>query len=232
VPHLAVTVGVALAMLSLAVLIFFIHHVATSIQASRIIANVADDLEGAINRLFPEAIGEDSATAGPGGASPDASDALEEDVREVPSTTTGYVQAIDAQRLMEVARERNVVVRVRERPGAFVTKGRVPAARQDDDGRVRVFACPVTFASIVERAFDEIGRYGRSSISVTCRLLEAVRRMDRVCTAKRIGRRCCGRQRRLPGRFAKPHSARATVSGLPDVIARPSPLCMSHPTNA
>jgi uncharacterized membrane protein len=42
-----VTVGVTLAMLSLGVLIFFIHHVATSIQASRIIANVADDLEAA-----------------------------------------------------------------------------------------------------------------------------------------------------------------------------------------
>jgi uncharacterized membrane protein len=64
VPHLPVTVGVILAM-SLGVLIFFIHHVATSIQASRIIANVAEDLEGAINRLFPETIGDDSATADP-----------------------------------------------------------------------------------------------------------------------------------------------------------------------
>lgn len=51
VPHLAVTVGVVLAMLSLGVLIFFIHRVVTSIQAFRIIANVAADLEGAINRL-------------------------------------------------------------------------------------------------------------------------------------------------------------------------------------
>jgi uncharacterized membrane protein len=37
-----------------------------------------------------------------------------------------------------------------------------------------VFACPLTFASIVDSAFDEIARYGRSSVSVTCRLLEAV----------------------------------------------------------
>ena len=37
-----------------------------------------------------------------------------------------------------------------------------------------MIACPVTFASIVESAFDEIARYGRSSVSVTCRLLEAV----------------------------------------------------------
>lgn len=100
VPHLAVTVGVVLAMLSLGVLIFFIHHVATSIQASRIIANVADDLEGAINRLFPDAIGEDSATASWGGTPPDESSAVDERSREVRATATGYVQAIDAQGLM------------------------------------------------------------------------------------------------------------------------------------
>jgi uncharacterized membrane protein len=253
VPHLAVTVGVVLAMLSLGVLIFFIHHVATSIQASRIIANVAADLEGAIDRLFPDTIGEDSATAGPAGATPDEPSAVAGGSRDVPATTTGYVQAIDAQGLMAVARERNVVARVRASPGAFVREGqalltvgptptdgdrddepfqevfiigsertgtqdvtffidqlvelavralspgtndpgtarlcidrlehalchlggrRMPSpARQDDDGRVRVFACPLTFASIVESAFGEIARYGRSSVSVTCRLLEAV----------------------------------------------------------
>ena len=49
VPHLAVTLGVVLAMLSLGVLIFFIHHVSTSIQASQIIASVAADLEASID---------------------------------------------------------------------------------------------------------------------------------------------------------------------------------------
>jgi uncharacterized membrane protein len=253
VPHLAVTVGVALAMLSLGVLIFFIHHVATSIQASRIIANVAEDLEGAIDRLFPETIGEDFATADPGGAAPSESSAVEGRSREVRATETGYVQAIDAEGLMGVARQRKVVVWMRARPGAFVREGqalltigpvpthgdrddtafqemctigsdrtgtqdvtffidqlvelavralspgindpgtarlcidrleqalchlagrRIPSPeRRDSDGRVRVFACPLTFANIVDSAFDEIARYGRSSVSVMCRLLQAV----------------------------------------------------------
>jgi uncharacterized membrane protein len=103
--------------------------VATSIQASRIIANVADDLEGAINRLFPETIGEESATSDPGGLSADESDAIEE--------------------------------------GAF--------------------------ASIVESAFDEIARYGRSSVSVTRRLLEAVRSVG-SCVQREAGRRALLRQ--------------------------------------
>jgi uncharacterized membrane protein len=272
VPHLAVTVGVVLAMLSLGVLIFFIHHVATSIQASRIIANVAEDLEGAIDRLFPETIGEDFETADPDVALADESDALEEGSREVRATTTGYVQAIDAPALMELASARNVAVRVLARPGAFVRKGqalmavapapphgegedkpfqevfiigsdrtgtqdvtffidqlvelavralspgindpgtarlcidrleqalchlagrRIPSpARHDGDGRVRVFACPLTFASIVESAFNEIARYGRSSVSVTCRLLEAMRSVG-SCVQREADRRALLRQ--------------------------------------
>jgi uncharacterized membrane protein len=49
------------------------------------------------------------------------------------------------------------------------------AERYDDAGRLRVLARPLTFPDVVESAFDEIARYGRSSVSVTCRLLEAVR---------------------------------------------------------
>jgi uncharacterized membrane protein len=272
VPHMAVTVGVVLAMLSLGVLIFFIHHVATSIQASRIIANVAEDLEGAINRLFPETIGEDSATADPDNLPLDESDVIDQDSSEVRAATTGYVQAIDAEGLMDLARERNIVVRIRARPGAFVRTGqalltvgpapphgegddkafqqvfiigsdrtgtqdvtffvdqlvelavralspgindpgtarlcidrleqalchlasrRMPSpARHDEDGRVRVFACPLTFAHIVGSAFDEIARYGRSSVSVTCRLFDAVRNVG-WCVQRETDRKALLRQ--------------------------------------
>ena len=269
VPHLAVTVGVGLAMLSLGVLIFFIHHVATSIQASQIIANVAEDLEAAIDRLFPEDIGEGAVTDLDGASHEPAVDG---DAREVRAKTTGYVQAIDSEGLMDLARERNVVVRVRARPGAFVRRGevllavtpapshadgddkrcqrmfivgsdrngtqdvtffvdqlvelavralspgindpgtarlcidrleqalchlagrRIPsAARRDEEGRIRVFACPFTFAGILESAFDEIALYGRSSVLVTCRLLEAVRTLG-SCVRRDEDRRALRRQ--------------------------------------
>ncbi len=254
VPHLAVTVGVALAILSLGVLIFFIHHVATSIQATRVIANVADDLVRAIDRLFPASLGDASTTAEPFGTAPDELNGVKGGSREVQAPATGYVQAIDIQALDAIARQRNVTVWVRVRPGAFVRRGeallavgpaahshgdqddtqlqegfiigrdrtgtqdvtffidqlvelavralspgindpgtarlcidrleqalcelarrQIPSpARHDEDGRVRVFACPLTFANILESALDEIVRYGRSSVSVTCRLLQAV----------------------------------------------------------
>jgi uncharacterized membrane protein len=216
VPHLAVTLGVLLAMLSLGVLIFFIHHVATSIQASRIIAKVASDLDVAANNLFPERMGR---------ADFDAADEISPaalvstgtcESRAVRATTAGYVQAIDAERLMAVARDQDIGV---ERTGTqdiefFINQlvelavralspgindpatarscidrlehalcdlasRRFPSpVRNDADHTPRVVACPVTFATLVDGAFAEIGRYGQSSVSVTCRLLEAVRNIS------------------------------------------------------
>src|SRR6516164_7519934 len=48
VPHLSITVSVALVAASMAVLIYFIHHIATSIQLPQVIASIAGDLSHAI----------------------------------------------------------------------------------------------------------------------------------------------------------------------------------------
>ncbi|MGH7200863.1 MAG: DUF2254 family protein, partial [Planctomycetaceae bacterium] len=58
VPHLSVTLGVGLTVLSLGALVYFMHHVAMSIQAPHVVRSVAQDLFSAIERLFPERLGE------------------------------------------------------------------------------------------------------------------------------------------------------------------------------
>ena len=57
VPHISVTVGLLLALTSLGVLIYFIHHAAASIQAENVITTVSRDLDQAIARLYPECLG-------------------------------------------------------------------------------------------------------------------------------------------------------------------------------
>ena len=54
VPHLAVSIGIALAIASVGVLIYFIHHSASSIQVDQVIKQVGYDLDIVIDRLFPE----------------------------------------------------------------------------------------------------------------------------------------------------------------------------------
>ena len=57
VPSLAVSFGVVLALGGVVVLIFFIHHIASSIQASTIIASVARETIKTIDRLFRNNLG-------------------------------------------------------------------------------------------------------------------------------------------------------------------------------
>jgi len=58
-----VTIGVLLATISLGVLIFFIHHVAESIQVSSLIDRVGTELDDAIFRLFPQNLGKEDGPA-------------------------------------------------------------------------------------------------------------------------------------------------------------------------
>lgn len=115
VPHLAVAAGILLALLSLAVLIYFIHHIALSIRIETILSSLAAETEAAIERLYPDRVGREPA-AGAGGALPDfAKGHLLRAVGE------GYVQAVDGPALVELARRHELVVKVVARPGSFVT---------------------------------------------------------------------------------------------------------------
>ena len=54
VPSLAVLGGLVLGLVGIAVLIYFIHHIARAIQANTILAEVTADTITAIDNLYPE----------------------------------------------------------------------------------------------------------------------------------------------------------------------------------
>jgi uncharacterized membrane protein len=64
VPHLAVAAGVLLALASIAVLIYFIHHVATAIRIETLLAELAAETRTAVDRLFPQRIGDNPSPQG------------------------------------------------------------------------------------------------------------------------------------------------------------------------
>lgn len=121
VPQLSVTVGVLLAMASIGVLIYFIHHASTIIQVSHVIADVSHDLEQVTNRLFPEDLGHelDQQDAGAQEIPTD----FEAAARPVRSQATGYLQGIEDDALMQVACDENLLLQVKAYPGAFILEG-------------------------------------------------------------------------------------------------------------
>lgn len=121
VPHLAVSAAFLLAVLSVGVLIYFIHHVAVSIQANHIIAAVAADLERELDRLFPEQIGA-GPPPHPPGPPRDIPHDFERRAAPIPAHRNGYVRIIDEDRILAIAERADIVIRVVGRPGRFVAR--------------------------------------------------------------------------------------------------------------
>ncbi len=118
VPHISITVTLVLMVADLAVLIYFLNHVATQIQLPQVIAGIAGDLAEAIEAQAGDAApGADdrqaaqviSQMAGPGGA--------------VNAPRSGYLQFIHHRTLVQIAAEVGAVVHLRYRPGHFLVQG-------------------------------------------------------------------------------------------------------------
>ncbi|MEO8577006.1 MAG: DUF2254 domain-containing protein [Gemmatimonadales bacterium] len=124
VPHLAVTLAVLLAIASIAVLIYFIHHVSVSIQADAIIARVYDDVIAGIARLYLE---NPADVAEPPPEARNTADPSEAGTQELPALGDGYIDFIDIDALVEFASEAGVVIRLLRRPGTYVVRGSVLA---------------------------------------------------------------------------------------------------------
>lgn len=122
VPKIAVTVAILLAIINTGVLIYFIHHAATSIQASHIIKQVTDDLDAAIERLFPHALGHALAAASPHRVGEIPID-FDPKSAVIKSGKSGYLQTIDAENLLEIATHHQLLVRLNHHPGNFIVQG-------------------------------------------------------------------------------------------------------------
>lgn len=125
VPDLAVILALVLAVCSIAVLIFFVHHVPRSIHVNTIAAGIGRELLESMESRFPDFIGD-----GPEDDQPGA-DAVPVPLRAhrlrprpgvspVRSPAIGYVEAIDDERLMQIATRSDLVLRLDYRPGDYI----------------------------------------------------------------------------------------------------------------
>ena len=115
VPRLAVSGSLALALASVGVLIYFIHHLARSIQIDAIMSQIQRETLQVIDDVYPQA----------------ASDLEPEDrcpdppaqATVLPAATSGYLQAIQPALLVDIATRHDLVVRLARRVGDHVVAG-------------------------------------------------------------------------------------------------------------
>ena len=122
VPHLSITVALALLLVDLGVLIYFIHHVATSIQLPQVIASIAKDLAIAIETEVANAGAERLAHRETGPSAAELLTRIDETGANVLATSSGYLQFVGYPVLVEIATNANAVVELLHRPGHFVVE--------------------------------------------------------------------------------------------------------------
>jgi uncharacterized membrane protein len=120
VPHLSITVTMALVILDVAVLVVFIDHIAKSIQLPQVIASIARDLSQAIETeaALPAS---DGPKAGP--SLSEMLVRLDEDSAVVRAPGSGYLQYVSMSTLIDIASRGHAVIRLLRRPGHFVVEG-------------------------------------------------------------------------------------------------------------
>lgn len=157
VPSIAVLFGLGLAFVAIGFLIFFIHHVATAIQATSILEAASAETLQAIDRLFPAELGQ----AADASQRRDAAALAASAWVVVPARCSGFIQSVDAKALLAFARERNAIVRMELSVGDFVIEAQplvaVAGAAVDD---VALRALNKAFTIDRQRTIDQDPSFG------------------------------------------------------------------------
>lgn len=118
VPSLAILVAFLLALAAIGFLIFFIHHIASSIQASTMADAITAETIKVIDRLYPA---DDSDPEPPEEVKP--SRLPDTGWHPVDADRFGYIQSIETGRLFKIACKRGLVIRLALGVGGFAIKG-------------------------------------------------------------------------------------------------------------
>ena len=121
VPHLSIVVSLVLVVIDLAMLIYFINHIANQIQLPQVIASIAKDLSKA---LEAQCSGAGSGAEDRRGASAEELISAMDQLGGVVATpASGYLQFIRHQTLVRIASELDAVIHLPYRPGHFLVAG-------------------------------------------------------------------------------------------------------------
>ena len=125
VPSIAVTVGAALGVAAMGVLVYFMHHIAHSINASNIIATIAAETVEVIDEMYPQG----TTAADSSSIEAELSSA---DWRTIAAAQTGYIRSIDIDGLADAATEYGATIRLHRRVGEFIVEGAAIASVSGD----------------------------------------------------------------------------------------------------
>ncbi|MBT63813.1 MAG: hypothetical protein CML13_11435 [Puniceicoccaceae bacterium] len=124
VPHLSILVALLAAVVCIAMMIYFIHHISVTIQVQSILERVHDDLSALVDAVFPEDLAQPLETPEHLADEAAVAAALEgQQASALRAKKPGYLQAVRSDRLLDFAVEQGLVLELQVQPGAFLLRG-------------------------------------------------------------------------------------------------------------
>ncbi|MGY8914533.1 MAG: DUF2254 domain-containing protein [Flavobacteriales bacterium] len=120
IPSFSVLVAILAAIANIILLIIFIHHIAISIQANKVISDISEAWSKNLKQLFPVEIGEEPAD--------DENHNIEllkktfRNKTNITSPKSGYILYADNEGIFNMAKEKKLLVILNYRPGDYVVE--------------------------------------------------------------------------------------------------------------
>ena len=120
IPSISILAAILAAVANIILLIVFIHKIAISIQADKVISDISDFISGQVDTLFPEKMGEEKGDE----EHFDTFSAISKYKihTSIKSPKSGYLQYVDSTTLMEVVTRHGALVKLHHRPGSYLVK--------------------------------------------------------------------------------------------------------------
>jgi len=120
IPSLSILLAIIAAIVNIILLIFFIHQIAISIQADKVISDISAFISNQVILLFPEKLGDE--TDSENEVSVDRIKAKYSNIISVKCPKNGYIQYIDIESLLNVMTSFDALFELNYRPGDFLVE--------------------------------------------------------------------------------------------------------------
>lgn len=121
IPSLSILVAIVAAVANIILLIIFIHSIAISIQADRVISDISNYISTQVEKLFPEKMGE--GVSGDKLIDLSMASSRYQVATSILSPKSGYLQYIDSEGLLEVICKNDSLFELYYRPGGHLVEG-------------------------------------------------------------------------------------------------------------
>ncbi len=121
IPSISILVAIIAAVVNIILLIIFIHQIAISIQADKVVSDISEFIYKQLETLFPEKMGEEIENE----ENVDAIAAVSGYQKQnfIKSPKSGYLQYVDSKALIEIITKHDALLELYCRPGEHLVEG-------------------------------------------------------------------------------------------------------------